>query len=159
MNKEKLLQEIIEQLEKDRVALLEATRATLEAATHEESVAENEYDTRGLEASYLAGAQSKRVAEIEEALSIYKHLNLRSFTKEDTIASTALVELVSEGKKSYVILMPKAGGMTLHLDGYPVQVVTGTSPLGEALLGLRIGDSALVESGTYEKEYEVLNVW
>ncbi len=59
------------------IILKEAALATYEAATHEESKPENEYDTRGLEASYLAGAQAKRTAEIEELLIILKHLDVK----------------------------------------------------------------------------------
>lgn len=159
MDKKKLLELVRELLEKDRLALIAAAQATLEAATHEESKPENEYDTRGLEASYLAGAQSKRVGEIEEALSVFKHITLKDFSKNDAIAPTALVELDLEGKKLYVFLMPKAGGVHVNLDGKNIQVVTGTSPLGEALLGHKVGSVAVVEMGTQEKEYEILNVW
>ena len=66
MKKQELISAFITQLERDLVTMKEAARNTLQAATHEESKAENEYDTRGLEASYLAGAQSKRAAEIED---------------------------------------------------------------------------------------------
>lgn len=159
MDKKKLLESMIEQLEKDHVALMEATQATLEAATHEESKPENEYDTRGLEASYLAGAQSKRVSEIEEALSIFKNIKLKDFTKNDPLASTAVAELESDGKTLLVFLMPKGGGITIKQDNKSYQVVTGSSPLGEALQGLKVGDVAIVETGKQEKEYEVINVW
>lgn len=159
MDKKKLLESMIEQLEKDHIALMEATQATLEAATHEESKPENEYDTRGLEASYLAGAQSKRVSEIEEALSIFKSIKLKDFTQNDPLASTAVVELESEGKTLFVFLMPKGGGIIIKQDNRSYQVVTGTSPLGEALQGLKVGDVALVETGKQEREYEILNVW
>ncbi len=159
MDKNKLLAIIIDQLEKDRIALIEATQATYEAATHEESKPENEYDTRGLEASYLAGAQSKRVGEIEEALSIFKHIVLKDFSKNDPLAPTAAAELESDGKTLYVFLMPKAGGIAIKHDNKLIQVVTGTSPLGEALLGQKVGGVVVVETGKQEREYEILNVW
>lgn len=72
MLKKKLIELICAQLEKDLQTAIAAAVATYEAATHEESKPENEYDTRGLEASYLAGAQSKRAGEIEELLAICK---------------------------------------------------------------------------------------
>ncbi|MGZ5278690.1 MAG: hypothetical protein ACXWC9_02035, partial [Pseudobdellovibrionaceae bacterium] len=93
MNKQVLIQKIVVHLEKELVALKEAAIATYEAATNEESKPENEYDTRGLEASYLAGAQAKRVGEIEELIFIYKDLHVRSFSPDESIASTALVEV------------------------------------------------------------------
>ena len=159
MDKRKLLESIQEQLEHDRQLLIEATQATYEAATHEESKPENEYDTRGLEASYLAGAQSKRVGEIEEALLMCKQISLKGFTENDPIAPTAVVQLESDDKTTYVFLMPVGGGMTLKQDNRSVQVVSGQSPLGEALLGLKAGSVAVVDTGRLEKEYEVIKVW
>lgn len=159
MDKKKLLENMQEQLEQDRIVLIEATQATYEAATHEESKPENEYDTRGLEASYLAGAQSKRVGEIEEALLVCKQISLKNFSKNEPIAPTAVVELESDDKITYVFLMPKGGGMTLKQNEKSIQVVTGQSPLGQALVGLKVGGVALVETGRQEREYEIKNIW
>jgi len=158
VDKKKLVAMLLEQLERDRQALLEATKATLEAATHEESQPENEYDTRGLEASYLAGAQSKRVAELEESISVCKNLQVRNFSNEEPIGPTALVQLDLEGKKIWVFLMPRVGGMTLSDDGRRIQVVSGQSPLGQALLGSRVGNFAVVETGEKAREYEICSV-
>ena len=159
MDKKKLLEIMREQLERDRIVLIGAAQATYEAATNEESQPENQYDTRSLEAGYLAGAQSKRVGEIEEVLAETKFIVLKDFSAQDPIAQTAVVEIESDGKKTYVFLMPKGGGLHLALDGRSVQVITGSSPLGEALLGLKKGGIAVVETGRQEKEYEVLEVW
>ncbi len=159
MDKQKLLESMREQLEQNRLILIEATQATYEAATHEESKPENEYDTRGLEASYLAGAQSKRVGEIEEALLICNQIKLKNFTEHDSIAPTAVVELDSDKKRSFVFLMPQGGGMSLKQNGKSIQVITGHSPLGEALIGLKVGASAVVDTGRHEKEYEIIRIW
>lgn len=158
MDKKKLIKLITEQLEQDLVSAREAAIATYQAATHEENKPENEYDTRGLEASYLAGAQSKRVAEIEELVYIYKELEVKSFAPTDSIASTALVEVELDGRRSYVFIMSKGGGMILKVDGVAVQIVTPSSPLGEALLGLKVGDTAIVETGDKIREYEILSL-
>lgn len=159
IDKTKLLQEICSQLEKDLEILKAAALATYEAATGEESKAENEYDTRGLEASYLAGAQAKRVQEIEEQLTIYKYLEVKTFNKVTPIAATALIEAEVEGKTTILFLLPKGGGLSLVFNGHRIQVVTPTSPLGEALLGLKGGESALVETGSQAKEYEIVSVY
>ncbi len=158
MDKNKLLKLIINKLEDDFNMALEAMRATYEAATHEESKPENEYDTRGLEASYLAGAQSKRVAEIEELIYIYKNTTVKSFKSTESIATSALVELESEDKKSFIFLMPKGSGFIFPFEGKQIQLIAPSSPLGEALLGLKVGDIAIVEKGSVTKEYEVLSI-
>lgn len=158
MNKAKLIEQIIQQLEENLQTNISAALATYEAATGEESQAENEYDTRGLEASYLAGAQAKRVGEIEEQLHIYRQLKPKEFGTKDPIDATALVKVEHNKKVSYVFLMPKAGGIALSVDGHAVQVITPMSPLGEALVGLKVGDIAIVDTANSSKEYEILDV-
>lgn len=158
MNKQKLIEHMISQLQEDLTAAIAAAKATYEAATHEESKPENEYDTRGLEASYLAGAQAKRVGEIEELLSICRHLEIKGFSKSDTVSATALLEVQLGSKKIFLFLLPKGGGHTMQFEGKSVQVITPTSPLGEALLGLKVGDFATVEMGPQTREYEIISI-
>lgn len=158
MNKHKLIEQIREQLQKEIAAAKAAAIETYEAATGEESQPENEYDTRALEASYLAGAQAKRVLEIEKALYIFNHLELREFNNSTPIGPTALAELDFNGKTLMAFVVPDGGGMVVDFAGKTVQVLTPKSPLGEALVGLKAGDVAVVEKGTQSLEYEILSV-
>ena len=139
-----------------------ATQSALsahEAATHGENPRpEDQYDTRGLEASYLAGAQSRRAMELEEALALYRHLDLATFTQKTPISSTALVELDCEGKRSFYLLMPLRGGMTVTFEGKQIQTVTPQSPMGSALLGRRVGDEIQVEIQRVIRDYEVISI-
>ncbi len=158
MDKKQLVEKLREKLESERLVLIEAARATYEAATHEESKPENEYDTRGLEASYLAGAQAKRVGEIEEIISICRNLELRNFSAQTPIASSAVVEVEYNKKRTFVFLMPKGGGITVEFEGKTIQVIAPNSPLGMALLNHKAGDVASVETDDDVKEYEILSV-
>ena len=159
MDKKKLVETIRTQLEADLRQAREAARATYEAATHEESKPENEYDTRGLEASYLAGAQAKRIAEIEELLVIFKHLQVKDFGPDDKINSTALVEVSSQNKKYVFFVLAKGGGVSVTFEGQKIQTITPKTPLGEALQDLSVGDVAIVENGDQVREYEILQIW
>ncbi|MDG0816406.1 GreA/GreB family elongation factor [Bdellovibrio svalbardensis] len=158
MDKQKLINHIRQQLMNDLAILKEAARVTAEAATHEESKPENEYDTRGLEASYLAGAQSKRIVDTEELLVLYKHLEPKSFGPQDPISATALVEVDLNDKVFFLFILPKGGGLNIEFEGQRLQTITPNSPLGEALLGLKAGQVALVERGNQVLEYEILSV-
>lgn len=158
MKKQELIAAFIAQLERDLITMKEAARNTLQAATHEESKAENEYDTRGLEASYLAGAQSKRAAEIEEVLHLFKTTSFKDFSSGDRIQSTALVKVELDGKPSLLLMMPKGGGVSLFHQGNAVQIVTPISTLGETLLGLKAGDVAEFEIGHKVRECEVISI-
>lgn len=158
MDKKKLINQLCVQLEQDLQALKEAAIATYQAATDEENKPENEYDTRGLEASYLAGAQAKRVADVEEQLFMYKHLEIKQFTKDTPIAVTALVEVEMNEKRSLVFIVPKGGGLFLKFEDKALQIITPSSPLGEALVGLKVGETAVIDVGETIKEYDVISV-
>ena len=145
-------------LEGDLAALKAAALETYAAATGDESKPENKYDTRALEASYLAGAQAKRAADVEASLGIFKTLQPKDFTKSSRIESTALVELDLDGKTVYVFIAPARGSLTVPFESKSVQVITPQSPLGEALLGLKVGDVAKIDKGTKQIEYEIVSV-
>jgi hypothetical protein len=156
--KQKLVAAFIAQLENDLISMKEAARATHEAATHEESKAENEYDTRGLEASYLAGAQAKRAAEIDEVLALFRNLPFKEFAPDDVIQSTALVDVRIDGRAAKLLLMPKGGAVRLNFEGQTIQIVTPQSSLGGTLIGMRAGEVTEFEVGENSRECEVVTV-
>src|SRR6476646_6671521 len=97
MNKVPLLQRIIASLADSLELLQKAARASHAEATHESSKAENKYDTRGLEAAYLAGGQARQVKETLDAMSLYEALSLRNFSRGDLVDLAALVEVENDG--------------------------------------------------------------
>lgn len=158
MNKRKLVDQIVLQLEQDLASLRAAALETYAAATGEESKAENKYDTRAIEASYLAGAQAKRVLDIETSLAVFKVIELKKFLATSRIESTAIAELESDGKSLRVFIVPAQSSLTLTFEGQKIQVITPQSPLGEALLGLKVGEVAKIDRGAREIEYEILGI-
>ncbi len=163
LQKSALLEGILESLKADLSQLLVSARQAHEAATHEEGRAEDPYDTRGLEASYLAGAQARRASELQELIQRYQHLDLRSFGKDDPIAVTAVVELESSGKRGFYFLVPFSGGVTVSLEGRTIQTLSSTSPLGEELLGRKLSKAADLEfevelSATQTREYRIVSL-
>lgn len=69
MDKFLLQQHVLARLAEDLLQAEQATRTAHETATHEENVAENKYDTLGLEAAYLAAGQARRAEAIREAMA------------------------------------------------------------------------------------------
>jgi transcription elongation GreA/GreB family factor len=158
LKKRDLVEKILENLNRELQTLLQSAAAAHEAATHEESKAEDAHDTRGLEASYLAGAQLARVEVLKKTIASYQFADIREFKPTDPIELGALVELELDGKRLNYFLVGQGGGMSLSLQGKTVQVITPQSPLGEALLGRRVGDSIEVEGQKVSREYEVLGL-
>lgn len=139
VNKETLVQEIIAVLAAQMDAYTRAARDAYAAATDPGSRAENKYDTRSLEASYLARGQAIRVAETEESLSAYRSMRCRSFGEDEPAALGALVQLSGPEGISYYFLGPSAGGTEVMHDGSEVLVITPSSPLGQLLVGKKKG--------------------
>jgi transcription elongation GreA/GreB family factor len=159
MNKESILQHIIASLAADLDILSKAAKAAHEAATHEECIADNKYDTLGLEASYVAQGQANRAQEIKRALETYRNLELRSFAADAAIRLTAQVALeADDGSTRTVFLGPEAGGLKIEEDGKEIIVITPGSPLGRALLGKSAGDRVELPAGSEEKAYEIIEV-
>lgn len=156
---------VLEQLRADVARALEvmvqAAESARDAATHEESKPENDKDTRGLEAGYLAGAQAARAAELKSTLQQLSELEPRAFGPEDPIRALALVELVDTDTDATlrVFLSPVGGGLKVKVQGALVQVVTPRSPLGDALMGKRAGDLVEVTAGPRTRELEVTAVF
>lgn len=158
IDKRVLIDELRKRLEEERATM---TRIALEAAAavaHEDNKPENDKDMRSTEASYLARGQAERAREVERSLGMLSSMVVRSFGPGEKIAAMALVELL-QGKTTLVCLvLPVAGGQRIHQNGVEVQVVTPTSPLGKALMGLAEGDEAEVGTPQGTKVYEVVRV-
>lgn len=156
MNKENLRAQIITRLEADHALLLQAAKAAHAAASHNENIPDNKYDTRGLEASYIAQGQANRAEEIRQAL---QQLTLQTFSAMSPIRLTALVQLKDdEGRSRLVFLGPAAGGLRLEFDKEKIMVITPASPLGRKLIGKQCGDLIELEIGTV-REYEIVSVY
>ena len=136
---------LLEQIRIELNARLErVSKAAMEAhaaATDPGSKAESKYDTRSLEASYLAAGQAKRVDELAESVRIFDALTLPDFSMEDAIGAGALVEIEMAGETSLLLLVPAAGGMTVNHHGEEITLLSPASPLYRKLTGMRAGSS------------------
>ncbi len=142
---------IIERLQQDLRIAQDALRASHEAATHAESKAENKYDTRGLEAAYLADGQRRRVHEIEAALAAYR--NLKAERGDGGIRIGALVALEHEEGERWVYLGPDGAGLKLVAEGREILVISPRSPLGQALLGREQDDEVEIRVNGQRQHY------
>lgn len=145
MNKQSLVEQIIAHLDAELLRYAQAAREAQAGATDEQNRAENKYDTRGLEASYLAHGQSRQARETAHAREQLAAMTVRNFGPDEPIGTGALVELESEGERWWYFLAPAAGGTELTHDSLDVLVITPQSPLGRVLVGTRRGDS--IETG------------
>ncbi len=115
---------------------ISALTGAREAATGADTKAENKYDTRGLEASYLAAGQAEQADELFRALHAVETFEFADFELDAPIALGALVETEQEDEIHHYLLAPAGGGIVLETDqGEPVTVLGPASPLARKLIG------------------------
>ena len=147
MNKRAILKKIIAKLTGELEVYVRAAQYSRAEATHEQNKPENKYDTRGLEASYLARGQSRQLAELEAAIVEFEKLGVKKFGPGDAISVGALVALEQLGETSWYFIGPRAGGTEIVHDKQEILIITPQSPLGEQLVGKKAGDQLRLKLG------------
>jgi hypothetical protein len=139
--KDRLLDAIRAELRARFERLTQAAKDSHAAATDPGSKAESKYDTRSLEASYLAAGQAKQVEDLARDVAAFESLRLPEFDTDGAIDAGALVEVDLDGESQWFLLAPAAGGVMLEWEGREITLLTPASALYQKLLGLRMGDS------------------
>lgn len=159
MDKCLLQQQVLERLAEDLRQTEEAARVAHETATHEESIAENKYDTLSLEAAYLATGQARRAEAIRQAIANWRQFRPPAYDPDEGIQLGALVCLVdADDRQQHLFLGPEGGSMKLGSGAELVQVISSQAPLGQALLGKREGDEVGLQVPPARLQFEVLRV-
>jgi hypothetical protein len=135
-----------------------AAKAAQAAATDPDSKAENKYDTRNLEASYLARGVAFRVAETEAALAEWEAMPPRDFSDLRPAATGALIVLENAHGPAGYFLGPGGGGITVEHEGLEITVITAFSPLGKQLLNRREGEIFLLETGPRQERTLITSI-
>ncbi len=116
---------------------------------------ENKYDTRGLEASYLASAQIDRMIDLKRLIAFYDVFHP---PEVEAVGVGALVELEDDDGSMWVFVAPHGGGTRVSVNARDVTVLSPRSPLGRALTGLGEGDEATWETPRGTRSLEIVSV-
>jgi len=141
MTKADVIVELREQLEKKISIMKSALADSDESASGEQTKSEGKYDTRAIEAAYLAEAQAGQLALAEESLLVFKSFDPRPFEASDEVGPGALVEVEQEGEICFYLLAPTAGGLMTTYLGCEVTVITPESRLYQELIERKLGDA------------------
>ncbi len=159
LDKRALLATVLEKLSSTMAQMAESARAAAEAATHPEARPEDPKDMRSTETSYLARGQAMRVEELAEQIQRLRFFEPPRFGADVAIGAGALVELETEDDEARVFfLLPYGGGIELATPRERITVLTGTSPLGAALLGRSVGDDVELRVQGKKREYVIAAV-
>ena len=135
-----------------------SARAAHAGATDEQNKAEGKYDTRGLEASYLARGQAQQALEMIQAKQWYESLKPREFAAGEAIEIGAVVEVERGRERTVYFVGAFAGGTEVICEGIEVVVITPVSPMGRVVMGRRQGEVAEVLIGGKKEKYRVVGV-
>ncbi len=155
--KQELLNDLIGIKKEEMHNLEAAAKANKDFATDQEFKAESKYDTRSLEAGYLASAELSRVEDLKLEIQMLEEVDLNLATRSQEICIGSLVELRHKDQERSYFLIPTSGGTLLKVGEKAVLVVSVFSPLGDALLGLSKGAEFEVETPKETRTYQVLN--
>jgi transcription elongation GreA/GreB family factor len=149
VDKKLLVSLIIENVKQELSQAINAANEAHAAAVDDQSVAETQYDTLAIEASYLAEGQSKRVKMLQDTLFSYEGLPLLTFNKNKPIALSALVQLnADQSKQHWFFIGPAAGGFRCQVNEQHITVITPESPIGKVLIGEYIDEEICVMLGS-----------
>ncbi len=157
MTKRLVIQKIIETLQSELETYVRAAKFSHAEATAEENRAENKYDTRGLEASYLAAGQANKIVELEESIAAFDALRGRKFNEAEGIDVGALIEISQDGERAHYFIGPSAGGTEIEIGETEVLVITPQSPLGSQLKGAKQGSKMNINLAGRKQLVEILN--
>ncbi|WP_371187168.1 hypothetical protein [Thalassotalea maritima] len=137
-----ILDAIIEQLHSELNTAISSADSARLAATDEQSVAETQYDTLGIEASYLAHGQSERAAALINDINLYKKLKSRCQQPLTEITIGALVEITGEqaNQQRHYFIGPSSGGIKVCVDSLTITVISSEAPLAQELLQRQLDD-------------------
>jgi transcription elongation GreA/GreB family factor len=158
VDKHQIVRQIIAQLDAELALSAQSARTAHAEATDDQSKAENKYDTRGLEASYLAHGQSLKAVETLQARQQFSELDLRPFEKGEPIELAALVTLEGDEGAEIYFLGPRAGGIEIKLGKKNVLVITPHSPFGRQLMGRKMGEQVQVELARTRRTFRIAAV-
>ena len=140
MSKADVIIRVRERLQEQYERMAGAALNSHSYATDRDSKAESKYDTRSLEASYLAMGQAEKAEEIAAAITYFEELNPSPFADTDAINLGALVEADLSGELCFYLIAPFGGGVVCDHEGCDLTVLTPDSPLGRQLIGRHAGD-------------------
>ncbi len=142
MQKQELVERITAIIEQELEAAFKAALESAEEATDEESRAENKYDTRALETSYVATAQAGYAKDLKDALQAYRNLAISDIANTGPAAVGSLVTTLGNAGREQFFIGPARGGLEFATETGPITVLTPKSPLGSQLIGKSLGGSA-----------------
>lgn len=126
---------------------LAASKDAADYATNDEAKAESQWDTQGLEASYLAAGQASQAKQWADAIEELQSEREELLRPKEMVSLGALFSCNIMEEIECFFFAGVAGGHTVAVGDDFVTVVTPQSPLAMRLLGKKVGDVFVLPNG------------
>lgn len=147
MDKTRFFNALIVTLRKELLHAVNASRDAADYATNEESRAESQWDTQGLEASYLAAGQAGQARAWADAIEELQSERENLLRPNFTVSLGALFRCDIDGVEDVFFYAGVAGGQVIEIDDMSVTVITPQSAIAGKLRGLHAGESIRLPNG------------
>lgn len=158
MNKKIIKEQLLSTLNQEIKQIEEIAQSSKDYANSDSVKSDGKYDTRGVEAGYLAGAQFKRLEELKLEKKLITDMHYRDFKAGEKVAIGALVDIRFNNLVKKYFIASTAGGSMLKIGKDIILVISVFSPIGAEVVGLSVGDDFEVEVNGSSRHYEILGI-
>lgn len=159
MNKQKLLECVIETLTRSEKSAKQSLETTRQAAIEAPGAMQSHSDTTKWQMNQRAGAIEQSLFETQQALGALKRLRGHppAITKGSVYAIIEVKNLDDESRTKY-FLLPAGGGNTYEVEGEQITILNIGAPMARALLGVVTGDEVEVKIQEKTRQLNVVSV-
>jgi hypothetical protein len=147
MDKSQFFNRLIETLREECIHAVQASKDAADYATNEESRAESQWDTQGLEASYLAAGQASQARQWAESVEELQSEREDLLKPRTEVGLGALFSCDFGGGAEWFFFAGVAGGHVVPTEQGEVTVITSHSPLAGRLRGRKAGQPFTLANG------------
>ena len=131
--KKSIIENIIKKIELELSKLKEASQTTRSYSQSDDLKSEGKYDTRAVEAKYLAEAQEVRVKQLELELNVIRNFKP---TNERVIQIGSIVEF----SNTLHFIIPISGQGSFEVNDKEIKTISSKTELFDSLEGLEVDD-------------------
>jgi transcription elongation GreA/GreB family factor len=144
------------QLKHELGMAIAASKDAASYATDEESRAESQWDTQGLEASYLAAGQAGQAREWVKALQSLQACWQEWQKPMEKIRPGAVFQCELAGDSDWYFLVSTGGGQDFEVESLKITTITLQSPMAAQVAGKTAGQSFQLANGLPGKVFKVI---
>ena len=156
MNKQLVVQKYFDKLRELRDSAIADVGAYKKASNEAPGAMESHSDTSKFQFDLMSSKIAEKVSEFDKLLK-YKFDD--DVEPESVVGVGSLIQIRENDKTIYHLIAPKGGGdVGLLVEDTVIAAVSVDSPLGNSLLGKRVGDVVIFTAGSKNRELEVISI-